>query len=189
MAFARGLAAKGYAASVQVTPHRERVRYPAVAYALDQMIRISIDGKTSAAIEQEIRDQFAKAGVPDAQVSVTDAPQGGHEVRLTVERQHDGDASAPPPEQLPQVVLTKNGVPLGGGEGLSVKVQKKKADGVVSLSVEVTSNGKSAKAEVPNSGSMSDAALADAISTQLKQQGLDVKVNVVGGKVSVETLK
>ncbi len=187
MDLARDLASKGYSASVQVTPHRERVRYPAVAYAFDQIIRISVDGKSSAALEQEIRARLAEAGVPDAQVSVTDAPQGGHEVRMTVERQ--GDASTMTPEPMPQVVLTKNGTPLSGGEGLNVKVQKRKIDGATSLVVDVTSNGKAAKAKVANSDTMSDAALADAISSQLKQQGIDAKVNVVAGKISIEAVK
>jgi hypothetical protein len=186
MDFARELAAKGYSASVQVTPHRERVRYPAVAYAFDQIISISVDGKSSAALEQEIRDRLAQAGVPDAQVSVTDAPQGGHEVKLTVQR--EGSATAPP-EPLPQLVLTKNGAPLGGGEGLTVKVQKRKMDGVTSLTVDVTSNGKAGKAEVSNSDTLSDSALANAISAQLTQQGLDVKVTVVAGKISIEPVK
>jgi hypothetical protein len=189
MDFARELAVKGYSASVQVTPHRERVRYPAVAYAFDQIISISVDGKSSAALEQEIKDRFAQAGVPDAQVSVTDAPQGGHEVKLTVERQQDA-ASPTPPEPMPQLVLTKNGAPLGGnGEGLTVKVQKKKMDGVTSLTVDVTSNGKAGKAEVSNSDTLSDSALANAISAQLTQQGLNVKVTVVGGKISIEPVK
>ncbi len=187
--FARELASNGYSASVQVTPHRERVRYPAVAYAFDQIIRISIDGKTSAAIEQEIRDQFAQAGVPDAQVSVTDAPQGGHEVKLRVERQREGDASTATPEPLPQLVLTKDGAPLGGGEGLTVKVQKKKIDGATSLTVDVTLSGKAARAEVANSDAMSDAALADAISSQLERQGIDAKVSVVAGTISIEPVK
>jgi hypothetical protein len=188
MDFARELAARGYSASVQVTPHRERVRYPAVAYAFDQIININVDGKSSAALEQEIRDRLAQAGVPDAQVSVTDAPQGGREIKMTVERQQDA-ASATPPEPMPQVVLTKNGAPLGGGEGLAVKVQKKKMEGVTSLTVDVTSNGRAGKAEVSNADTMSDAALANAISTQLQQQGLNVKVTVVAGKISIEPVK
>jgi hypothetical protein len=188
MDFARELAEKGYSASVRVTPHRERVRYPAVAYAFDQIISISVDGKSSAVLEQEIKDRLAQAGVPDAQVSVTDAPQGGHEVRLTVEHQQDASSPAQP-EPMPQLVLTKDGVPLGGGEGLTVKVQKKKVDGVTSLSVNVTSNGKVGKAEVSNSDTLSDAALAAAISSQLKQQGLDVKVTVLAGKISIEPVK
>ena len=189
MEFARELAAKGYSASVQVTPRRERVRYPAVAYAFDQIINISVDGKSAAALEQEIRDRLARAGVPDAQVSVTDRPDGGREVRMTVERQREGDASTAAPEPMPQLVLTKDGAPLAGGQGIAVKIQKKNINGATSLVVDVTLNGKSAKVEVPNSDSMSDAALTDAISSQLKQQGIDAKVSVVGGKISIEAVK
>lgn len=187
--FARELAAKGYSASVQVTPRRDRVRYPAVAYAFDQIISISVDGKSAAALEQEIRDRLAQAGVPDAHVSVTDRPEGGHEVRLAIERQREGDASSTQPEPIPQVVLTKNGEPLAGGEGITVKVQKRKVDGATSLVLEVTSNGKSAKVDVANSDLMSDAALTDAIASQLKQAGIDARVTVTGGKISIEPVR
>jgi hypothetical protein len=184
--FARELAAKGYAASVQVLPHRERVRYPAAAYAWDQIIRISVDGKSAAMLESEIRTRLAEAGVPDAQVSVTDHPGGGRDVQLKVERQHVGDAGSTPAEPMPQLVLTKDGASVEGGEGTAVKVQKKKINGATTLIVEVTSNGKSAKVEVPNSESMSDAALTDAISSQLRQAGIDAVVTVENGKVRVE---
>jgi type IV pilus biogenesis protein CpaD/CtpE len=187
--FARELAAKGYSASVRVTPRHERVRYPAVAYALDQIIRISVDGKAAAALEQEIRDRLAQAGVPDAQVSVTDRPEGGREVRLAVERERDANAPPTQPEPMPQLVLTKNGAPLAGGEGLSVKIQKRVVNGATSLVVEVTSNGKSARVEVANSDTMSDAALSDAIASQLKQAGIDARVTVTGGKISIESAK
>jgi len=186
--FARGLAAKGYSASVAVTPHRERVRYPAVAYAFEQIIRIRVDGKSAAALEAEIRDKLAQAGVPDAQVSVTDHPGGGRDIRLNVERQHVGDAGVAP-EPMPQVVLEKNGSPLQGGEGFAVKFQKKKINGVTTLAVEVTANGKSAKVEVPNSDTMSDAAITDAVSSQLRQAGIDARVTVTNGKIEIEPAK
>ena len=187
--FARELAAKGYAASVHVTPHRERVRYPAVAYAFDEIIRISVEGKSAAALQQEIQDRLAQAGVPDAHVSVSDRPEGCREVRVTVERQQEGGALPPQPEPMPQIMLTKNGAPLASGEGLAVKVQKRKVNGESSVIVEVTSNGKSAKAEVANGDSMSDSELADAIAAQLKRAGLDVRVTVTGGKISIEPVK
>lgn len=187
--FARTLAAAGRSASVQVTPRRERVRYPAAAYALDQIIRISVDGKVASQLESEIRAALEQAGVHDAQVSVTDRPGGGREVKMAVERTRDGNALPETPEPVPQIVLTKDGAPLAGGEGISVKVQKRKAGGITSLIVDVTSHGKSAKAEVANSDAMSDAALADAITSQLKQAGVDVRVTVVGGKISVEQAK
>jgi len=182
--FARGLAARGYSASVAVTPHRERVRYPAVAYAFDQIIRISVDGKSAAALEAEIRDKLAQAGVPDAQVSVTDHPGGGRDIRLNVERQHVGDA-----EPLPQVVLEKNGAALEDGEGFAVRIQKKKVNGATTLTLEVTASGKSAKVEVPNSDTMSDAAITDAVSSQLRQAGIDAIVTVTNGKIQIEPVK
>jgi len=187
--FARELASKGYAASVQVRPHLERVRNPAAAYAFDQIINISVDGKSAAALESEIRDRLAQAGVPDAQVSVTDRADGGREVKMTVERQAVNDGTAPPPEPIPQVVLTKNGAPLTGGEGLAVRVKKMKTDTSTTLIVEVDSKGKSAKVEVPNSDTMSDTAIADAISAQLRQAGIDATVTVTGGKISIEPVK
>jgi hypothetical protein len=187
--FARDLASRGYAASVQVRPHLERVRYPAVAYAFDQIINISVDGKSAAALESEIRDRLAQAGVPDAQVSVTDRPDGGREVKMTVERQAVNDGTTPPPEPMPQIVLTKDGAPLAGGEGLAVKVKKMKTNTSTTLIVEVDQNGKTATVEVPNSDTMSDAAIADAISTQLHQAGIDAKVTVTSGKISIEPVK
>jgi hypothetical protein len=188
--FARGLAAKGYAASVQVAAHRERVRYPAMAYALDQIINISVDGKSAAELESEIRSRLAAAGVPDAQVSVTDRPEGGREVRMEMKREREGGSANTAPEPMPQVVLTKDGAPLQGAEGLAVKVQKKKDDsGAMAILVEVIQNGKTAKAEVPNAQSMPDAAIADAITTQLRQGGIEARVTVNAGQISVEPVK
>jgi hypothetical protein len=188
--FARKLAAAGYSASVRVTPHRERVRYPAAAYAWDQIIRISVDGKAASELESEIRSRLAEAGVPDAQVSVTDRPGGGRDIQLKVERQNMREPSTAPPETgLPQLILTKDGAPVEG-EGFAVKIQKRKAsDGPTTLVVEVTSNGKTARAEVPNSESMSDADMTSAITTQLKQAGIDARVTVESGKIRVEPVR
>ncbi len=187
--FARTLAAAGRSASVEVTPRRERVRYPAVAYALDQIIRISVDGKVASQLEAEIRAALLQAGVHDAQVSVTDRPGGGREVRMRVERTQKGGAPPATPEPVPQIVLTKNGAPITPGEGLSVKVQKKVIDGATTLALEVVSKGKTAKFEVPHSDSMSDTALSQVISAQLEQAGIDARVTVVGGRISIDSVK
>jgi type IV pilus biogenesis protein CpaD/CtpE len=183
--FAQELASRGYSASVAVKPHTERVRYPAVAYAFDQIINISVDGKSAASLEAEIRDRLAQAGVHDAQVSVTDRPDGGREVKMTVEREAVNDGTQPP-EPMPQVVLTKDGAPLTGGEGIAVKVKKMKTNSSTTTLVEVNSNGKAATVTVPNSDTLSDAAFADAITTQLHQAGIDAKVTVTNGKISIE---
>jgi hypothetical protein len=187
--FARTLASKGYSASVHVTPHRERVTSPAVAYALEQIIRISVDGKAAAQLESEIRNRLAEAGVPDAEVSVTDRPDGGREIKLKVEREHVGDVGSAPPEPMPQVVLTRGGAPVAGGEGFAVKFLKKKIDGATTLTVEVTSNGKTATVNVPNLESRSDADVAGAITSQLKQAGIDAKVTVTAGKIEIDPVK
>ncbi len=187
--FARTLAAAGHSASVQVTPRRERVRYPAVAYALDQIIRISVDGKVASQLEAEIRAALAQAGVHDAQVSVTDRPGGGREVKMTVERTQNGGAPPAEPEPVPQIVLTKNGAPITPGEGLSVKIQKKVIDGATTLALEVDSKGMTAKFEVPNADTMSDTALSQTISARLTEAGIDARVTVTGGKISIEPVK
>jgi type IV pilus biogenesis protein CpaD/CtpE len=187
--FAQALASRGYSASVRVTPRRERVRNLGVAYAFDQIVQISVDGKSAAALEQEIRSRLAQAGVPNAQVSVTDRPEGGREVRLKMEREQEGSVPGMQPEPMPQIVLTKDGAPLTGGDAMTVKVQKRKVDGSTTLVVDVTSNGRSAKVEVPNPESMSDPALAEAISSQLRQAGIDARVTVAGGRVSIEATK
>jgi len=106
-----------------------------------------------------------------------------------MERQREGDVTPGQHEPMPQLVLTKGGAPLAGGEGMTVKVQKIKDNGTTSLIVEVTSNGKAAKAEVVNYDSMSDSAVADAITSQLKRSGIDARVTVAAGKVSIEPVK
>lgn len=187
--FAKDLAAKGYAASVAVTPHRDRVTYPAVAYAFDQIIRISVDGKSSAALEQEIRSRLAQAGVQNAQVSVTDRPGGGQEVRVNVQHEQQGTVPGAPPEPMPQLELTKNGAPITGGQSMTAKVQKQKISDAVTLIVDVAQNGKTAKVTVPNSQSMSDAALAAEITAQLQRAGINAKATVTAGKISIEEAK
>ena len=187
--FARELASKGYAASVQVRPHRERVTSPGVAYAFDQIINISVDGKSAAALESEIRDKLAQAGVPDAQVSVTDRPDGGREVKMTVERQAVNDGKEPPPEPMPTIVLSKDGAPLTGGEGIAVKVKKMKSETSTTTVVDVNANGKSVTVEIPNSDSIGDAGIQQAIATKLQEAGIRANVTVVGGKISIEPVK
>ena len=156
----------------------------------DQIIRIGVDGKAASELESEIRSRLAEAGVSDAQVSVTDRPGGGRDIQLKVERQNVGDPSTAPPETgLPQLILTKGGAPVEG-EGFAVKIQRKRASGgPTTLVVEVTSNGKTAKAEIPNSESMSDADMTSAITTQLRQAGIDILVAVENGKIRVEPAK
>jgi hypothetical protein len=184
-AFVKEMAERGYAASLQVSPHTERVKYPVAAYAWDQLIQISVDGKSAAQLQSEIRQRLAEAGVSNAQVSVTDRPEGGREVTMKVERENAGDGAAAL-EPVPQLQLTKNGVPLSGGS--TVKVQKKKSDsGALTVVVEVASGGKTATATVANAESMSDAALESAINAQLAQAGMTARVKVLNGAITLES--
>jgi hypothetical protein len=189
--FVRELAGKGVSAAVSVAPHKERVRYPVAAYAWDQIIRISVDGKSASQLENEIRQRLAEAGVPDAQVSVTDVPDGGRNVSLKVERlRTSGDPSTEPREPMPQLVLTKDGAPLGGENAVKVQLQKRKTqDGAVTLIADVTAHGKSAKIEVPNIQSMSDTELANTLQTRFREAGLNVNVTVTNGDLKIEPVQ
>jgi len=70
-----------------------------------------------------------------------------------------------------------------------VKIKKMKDQtGATSLVVETSDNGKTATATVPNSESMSDAQLQDALTTQFRQAGLNVQVEVVGGQIKVRPI-
>lgn len=182
------LASKGVSAAVNVAPHKERVRYPMAAYAWDQIIQISVDGKSASQLENEIRQKLAEAGVPDAQVSVTDAPEGGRNVSLKVERLRTTDGSTTEPsEPMPQLVLTKDGAPLGGADATKVQLAKRKTpDGAVTLVADVTANGRSAKIEVPNIQSMSDSELQNTLQTKFREAGLNVNVTVTNGDLKIE---
>jgi hypothetical protein len=181
------LAQKGYTASLAVAPHKEHVTSPAVAYAWNQIIQISVDGKSASALESEIRQRLAESGMPDAQVSVKDSPQGGREISVNMQRQNFGGVPAaqePPPE----LVLTKNGAPITGGSTVKIKKMKDQT-GATSLVVETSDKGKTATATIPNSEKMSDAELQSAIETQLRQAGLNVQVEVVGGQIKVRPIE
>lgn len=184
--FARELAAKSIAASVAVSPVVEQVRYPVAAYAWDQIIQISIDGKSSSQLQAEIQQRLAAAGVTGAQVSVTDAPNGGHEVNVKVQRVADG--STPPNAPEPELVLTKGGVPLSGGFQVRVKKEKRSGSGT-ELVIDVTSDTKTATVDIPNSDSMSDTQLAAAIQSQLQAKGILATVSVTNGEIKIDPVK
>ena len=184
------LAAKGIGASVNLAPHKERVRYPVAAYAWDQIIQISVDGKSAAQLENEIRQRLAEAGVPDAQVSVSDVSNGGRNVDLRIERIRTNDDPAAPAERMPQLVLTKDGAPLSGGNAVQVKVQKRKTqDGAITLVADIAAHGKNATVEIPNVQNMSDMELQNALSTKFRENGLNLNVTVTNGKISVEPVE
>lgn len=181
-AFVKELAQKGITASLAVSPHKEHVTSPAVAYAWNQIIQISVDGKSASALESEIKQRLAEAGVPDAQVSVKDGGKG-REISVNVQRQNFGGAPAGQHPE-PELVLTKNGAPITGGSTVKIKKMKNES-GATTLVIETSDHGKTATATVPSSETMSDAQLQSAIETQLRAAGLNVKVQVVGGQIKV----
>jgi hypothetical protein len=197
--FAKSLEAKGYHATSGVAPIREKVSNSMVAYAMDNLIRIPVDNKSAAELEAEIRSQLAAAGIPDAQVSVTDEVVNGKPARkykVEVNREHTAtganagtefDAKV---EGEPKIVLTKDGqvLPEMGG-GVTMRIMKKKAaDGSTTMVLETTQNGQTYKAEIPNSETLGDAALAQAIETELQRAGARVRVTMVNGRPDIQPL-
>ena len=182
-AFAKGLVERGYVASAVATPIREKVSGSVYAYAVDHVIRVSVDGKSAAQIEAEIKQRLTEAGITHATVSVTDL--GDHKRKIMVEAHHERDAGqAPEPGNL-QVELTKDGQPLSG-PGVRVEVRKLKSPSGVTLHISVTNAEKITSVDIPNSDAMSDAALAAAIETQLRQAGLNLNVTVTNGHVAID---
>jgi len=88
--------------------------------------------------------------------------EDGREVRINAQST-SGNGTAH--EEMPELVLTKDGKPLGGDR---VQVSKRKdASGAVTLVVAVTLEGKATSVEIPNAESMTDAALGAEIQTRL----------------------
>ena len=87
-AFAKALGERGIHATAAVTPRRERVSTNLYAYAADQVVTLHIDrtGKTPQELEADIRSQLAAAGLPDANVSVT---ENGDQTQVRVEAHAD----------------------------------------------------------------------------------------------------
>ncbi len=85
MAYAQSLAMRGLSARTNLLPIREKVSgnvYAAVSRIFE--VHVQSDGKTNEQIAQEIRDQLAAAGLPGANVEVTQ--EGGRmQMRMTWE--------------------------------------------------------------------------------------------------------
>ncbi len=185
-AFARGLTNLGYDAQLTATPRREIVSSNVYAYAMSRAIEISMDGKSSAQLESEIRSRLLAAGVTQAQVSVTNVGEHGREIRINAE--HTGPRAGALAEEIPDVVLTRDGKPVDAG--LAVRIMKTKdATGATTLTVAVTADGRATTVEIPNAGARGDAALAAEIRSRLLQAGIDAVVTVRGDQISVEKRK
>lgn len=188
-AFAHNLAGKGYTAEAGSTPIKERVSGNVYAMAYDNVVRVSVDGKSAAELESEIADALAAAGVPNAQVSVT---LGGDDDSRTMKVEVTADAEGGPEAagSEPQLVLTSNGGDLGGeARECSVRMMKTEStDGSAQLQVDVTRDGTVYTATVENAEALSDADLAAAVHEQLAAQGVDLSVSAQDGRVQVVDL-
>lgn len=186
-AFAAELSRLGYTASAEVTPIKEHVTGSVYAYARDHAIEISVDGKSASQIENEIRQGLASAGIPNAQVQVTEA-DGGKKLQVKVEaKKTSGDGQ---PAEAPQLVLTRNGQPLGGDlHGFTVREEKRKGEDGVTLSLIVGDNGKTANITIPHADTMSDAAITQTVEQQLAAAGIQATVHVTDGRVEIQEKK
>ena len=186
--FEAALTKAGFAATTVITPVRERVTGTVYAYARDRVIEISTDGKSAPALESEIRQRLAEAGVTDAQVSVTNPGNDPRQLKVEIQakRLHDGTQATPPGEAvMPEVVLTRNGAPVSGNE-FSVRLEHLKGADGLTLTARVHQGDKNGVAEVQGADAMSDAALGSAIESQLTAAGLSVTVRVTAGHVEIE---
>jgi hypothetical protein len=185
-AFARELNARGFHAEAASTPIRERVSTNVYAYAADQVIRVETSGKSAAQIETEIRQQLADAGITNTNVSVTDMAPGKREVKVMAHHEATTPGATEPPNL--RLELTKDGQPVtGSAEGVMVEIKKLRSASGETLQLDVSAGGRSAKVEIPNSNTMSDAALAETIRAELAKQGLgDLQVTVSGGHIQIE---
>ena len=185
-AFTDVLKSKGYTASASVTPHVERVSGSVYAMAMNQVIRISDDGKTAAQLEAEIRDQLIAAGIPSPEVSVTDA-DGKREIKVLAHAESNDPSQPIPDVPEPSIVITHNGQDLPEGDRCEVRMKKIKNDtGGLQLMLDVNYKGTTAQAVVENPDELGDAATASSIESQLRAAGLDLKVTVTDGKVEIK---
>jgi hypothetical protein len=182
-AFGQTLLERGYTAEWAAMPTTERVWGSVYAYARDRVIQVSVDGKSAQQLQDEIRQRFAEAGITNAQVSVTDAGEGKHEVRIKAER--EVEPGEPEPDHI-QLQLTKDGRPVAE-EGNSVEVRHlKDASGSMRMVVNLKAGGRSATAEVADFKSKSDAAVAAEINAQLVRVGInDLLVEVSGDEITL----
>jgi type IV pilus biogenesis protein CpaD/CtpE len=190
-AFAGELKRLGYGAVATVAPVKERVNGSAYAFVRDRVIEVSVDGKTAAQLEDEIRQGLANAGVPNAQVSVTrNDADGRHELNLTVDAQKTvtGPGAAEAPEVMPQLLLRQGDQPLGG-KGFSVREELRRNAEGTTMTLHVQSDGKNVDITVPHSDTIGDAAIAAQVETQLRAAGIDATVSVTNGRVRFENHK
>ena len=177
----------GYDASATVTPVRERVSGSVYAYARDQVIKVDIANKTPAQIEAEIRQGLANAGITNAQVLVTEDPAVGKEgLKLMLEAKQTSTTPGDRGQAMPQLVLEKGGVPIGSGNGFTVREEKRRAPDGSTLSLIVGDKGRTVTIDISNIETMSDGAITARVESQLRAAGIDAHVSTSGGRVMIQ---
>lgn len=185
-AFAGELRARGYAVTAHESPAFEKVSGNVYAFARDRTIRVRSTGKSAAQIEAEIRQKLREAGLPNATVSVTEPVPGKHEVR--VENRRLPGAPVDPNAGGLKLELAKDGqAPAATEQGVQIQASKVKTASGVTLRFDLKVNGQPRVVEIPGSDAMSDAALAEAIRTELAKLGVtDLVVGVQDGRLQIE---
>ena len=186
---AAALTAAGYRAHADVTPRTERVSGTMVAYAADRVIRISMDGKSSSQVEAEIRNALLAAGMSDANVSVSREGDGATKVEIGVEQTSESPGGGT--VEVPEIILTQDGKDLSGaapeGDATRIRIEKLNApDGTETLKLELSRDGRSTTCEVPDVAGKSDADLRFELQSQVDRAGIDARVDVRDGKITVE---
>lgn len=189
-AFCAELGRIGYRAAAIVAPVKERVSGSVYAYARDRVIAVSIDGKSAAQLETEIRQALTDAGVPSPKVSVSRSDvDGKHEIDFTVDALKTGahpneHGAQEAPEVLPKLVLEHDGAAIGG-DGFSVREElRRNADGTT-LVLHIQDGAKTADVSIPHSDAMGDVELDARVRSQLRAAGIAAKVTVTNGRVQI----
>lgn len=186
-AFASNLENLGHSVATEINPVVERTSTTLYAYAQGQVIEISMDGKSSAEIEEEIRQALLASGVTMAQVhvEVNENPDGTEEVRIEVEAECD---DSDPCNEHPMIRLTKEGAELDGDfQDVAVRIKKLvKDDGPTSLVAEIVRDGQPVEVEVADADNLSDMELASALESALAQEGVSAQVDIVDGKIEIK---
>jgi hypothetical protein len=157
---------------------------------MNNVITVSIDGKTDAELNAEITEKLTAAGLPNAQVSVTRETRDGSDF-MRVEVQAHGDGAEVPDHEPIQLQLTSNGEDLGGiAHHATVRLRKLADDEGNHLLVDVEDGGRTATATVDNPEALSDAEITAEIHRQLAAQGMGhLSVSSQDGKIQVLALE
>jgi hypothetical protein len=183
-ALAKELGARGSEASVATAPIKEQVSGTVYAFARDVVIKVDMTDKSAAQVESEIRQKLAEAGIPDAQVSVSEP--GANQQKVTMEMHHEGTNPAEAPGNV-KLELTKNGQDLAAkGSTVGMRMTKT-SDGGKTLLLDIGKDGQTTTVEIPHVEALSDAQLAAEITSRLQAAGIsDLRVTFENGRLSVE---